>query len=163
MAEMTIASVNGEWMNNWFTAEAEDPAFRPTFTIDGETGDTDETAGRLGALIAALDADVVALMEAPSRKAELELFIARYLSDNGDARYKCLLGDTGGAQKLGLLYRPDVAQFSLTLADNISEILDPWLADVDGDAVSTSTGSPGHRWSPRPTSAVSRSRSSSPI
>jgi predicted extracellular nuclease len=136
MPEISIASVNGEWMNNWFTADAEDPAFTPVFHEDGHApGNTDEAATRLAGLITALDADVVALMEAPSREAELRLFIDRYLTDNGTGRYECVIGDSGGAQKLALLYKPDVALFALAPAVEIGEVVDPWLADVDGDAV----------------------------
>jgi hypothetical protein len=89
MPEVIIASVNGEWMNDWFTADAEAPGFKQQFSHDGEpSGDTDEAAGRLARLISALAADGVALMEAPSRAAELQLFIDRYLTDSGTARYR---------------------------------------------------------------------------
>lgn len=136
MPEMTIASVNGEWMNDWFTADAEAPDFKQQFSHDGEpSGDTDQAAGRLARLISALDADVVALMEAPSRAAELRLFIDRYLTDSGTARYRFLIGDSGGAQKLALLYKPGVADFELAPSIDIGEVVDPWMADVDGDAV----------------------------
>jgi endonuclease/exonuclease/phosphatase family metal-dependent hydrolase len=134
MTEITIASVNGEWMNNWFTGDDEAAEFGQTFFIDGERGDTAEAAGRLAALITSLDADIIALMEAPSRAGELELFVDKYLSDAG---YRFILGDSGGAQKLALLFRPNVAPFELAPGDDahIAELVTPWDADVDGDAV----------------------------
>ena len=107
MADLRIATVNGEWMNDWFTADAEaGVAFKPPLIRDGEAHDTAQAAGRLGAMIRAIDAEVIALVEAPSRLAELEVFVAEYLSENGTPRYACLLGDSGGSQKLGLLTNP---------------------------------------------------------
>jgi predicted extracellular nuclease len=135
MPEVTVASINGEWMNDWFTPDSEAPAFKPQFSRDGEQGDTDQAAQRLAGLISALNADVVALMEAPSRAQELSLFLDRHLSNGGVAQYQFLLGDSGGAQKLALLYKPEVASFGLVPSTEITELLEPWLADVDGDAV----------------------------
>jgi hypothetical protein len=129
MTDITIASVNGEWMNNWFSADAEQAAFRSEFVLDGQVGDTDEAAGRLAGLIDSLNADVVALMEAPSREAELELFLTEYLTGSG---YECLIGDSGGAQKLALLYRPDVIRFG---AEPRAALSERWDADVDGDLI----------------------------
>jgi endonuclease/exonuclease/phosphatase family metal-dependent hydrolase len=133
MARVRICSVNGEWMNDWFTADA-DPAvnWRPQFTRDGQINDTEQTAGRLAAMIGAIDADVVALQEGPSRAAELELFVRDHLADE----YDLFLGDSGAAQKLGLLYKPGAVE-SAQLAPHavIQDLIDDWEADVDGDAV----------------------------
>jgi endonuclease/exonuclease/phosphatase family metal-dependent hydrolase len=127
-----ICSVNGEWMNDWFTADAEAAAFRPQFERDGETNNTAETAGRLARMITAVDPDVLAIEEAPSRPAELALFVHDHLAD----AYEHVLGDSGGAQKLALLYKPSAVE-SAALAPHaeIADLIDPWEADVDGDAV----------------------------
>jgi endonuclease/exonuclease/phosphatase family metal-dependent hydrolase len=132
MPRLRICSVNAEWMNDWFTPDAEAAAFRPQFTRDGEVNDTDVTAGRLAAMIEAIDPDVVAIQEAPSRIAELELFVDEFLGEGFDY----FLGDTGGAQKLALLYRPAaVESAALARHGQIRDLIDPWEADVDGDAV----------------------------
>jgi hypothetical protein len=96
--ELSIATVNGEWMNDWFTPDAEPAQFRAQFSRDGEIGDTYEAASRLAGLINALGADVVALVEAPSRAAELALFVDRYLTTSASPTYRFLLGDAGGSQ-----------------------------------------------------------------
>jgi hypothetical protein len=100
MPRIRIGSVKAEWMNDWFTADAETVAFRPTFTR--EVNDTAETAGRLAAMVTAIDPDVVAIEEGPSRPAELQLFVDDYLAGG----FGSFLGDSGGAQKLGLLSKP---------------------------------------------------------
>src|SRR5262245_60946313 len=106
MARITIATVNGEGMNDWFTQDAEAPDWKATFSPDGVVNDTHVTAGRLGALIRSLNADVVAVQEGPSRLAELGLFVDRYLANAGQPLYRHFLGDTGAPQKVGLLYKP---------------------------------------------------------
>ena len=83
MPTRRICSFNGEWMNDWFTPDAEAAAFRPTFVRDNHVNNTAQTVGRAGALLRALDADIIALQEAPSRAAELAIFIQDQLSDNG--------------------------------------------------------------------------------
>jgi endonuclease/exonuclease/phosphatase family metal-dependent hydrolase len=135
MPELTITTINGVWMNDWFTPDAEPAAFTPSFTRDGDTGVTGEAAGRLARLIRSIDADVVALVEAPSRAAELSLFIKEYLTESGAAQYDFVLGDSGGSQKLALLFKPDTAAFGLTPSTEAATLLEPWQADVDGAAV----------------------------
>jgi hypothetical protein len=46
-----------------------------------------------------------------------------------------LIGDSGGAQKLAVLYRPEVVAVDLTPSTEVNDLIQPWLADVDGDAV----------------------------
>jgi endonuclease/exonuclease/phosphatase family metal-dependent hydrolase len=131
VARYVFATVNGEWMNDWFTPDSADGvAWRPTFVRDGEECDTERAAGLLAGLIADLDADVVALEEAPSRAAELALFVDTHLA----GRYRFLIGDSGGSQKLGLLVKPAV-EAELEAPAGLADLIEPWLADVDGDAV----------------------------
>jgi endonuclease/exonuclease/phosphatase family metal-dependent hydrolase len=131
MTQIRICSLNAEWMNDWFTSDSEVAAFKPTFTRDEVENDTAETAGRLAAMINAIDPDVLAIQEGPSRNAELGLFVHDYLS----GAYEHFLGDTGAAQKLGLLYKPDaVDSASLAPHADIEDLIDPWDADVDGNA-----------------------------
>jgi endonuclease/exonuclease/phosphatase family metal-dependent hydrolase len=123
-------------MNDWFTPGSGPAAFRPTFSKDGHVNDTDRTATRASALIRAIDPDLVALQEAPSRPEEMALFIQRYLVDGGTPRYQFLLGDSGGAQKLALLCKPgSVGNIGLAPHSSITGLIDPWLSDVNGDAV----------------------------
>jgi endonuclease/exonuclease/phosphatase family metal-dependent hydrolase len=132
MASLRICSINAEWMNDWFTPDSQPAAFRPQFTRDGEVNDTAETAGRLAAMIQEIQPDVVAIQEAPSRSAELGLFVQDFLADAFDY----LLGDSGGAQKLGLLYNPaTVESAGLAPHSEVQDLIDPWDADVDGDAI----------------------------
>lgn len=134
MPTIRVCSCNGEWMNDWFTPDAEAAALRPVFTRDGHVSSTQATAGRLAAELRAIDADIVALQEAPSRPAELQLFIEHFLSDAGVARYQFFLGDSGGAQKLGLLYKPgSIDSAQLAPSPTITTLLEPWDADVNGD------------------------------
>ena len=91
MPTVTICGFNVEWMNDWFTADADPVAFRPTFTRDGHTSNTPQTATRTAAVIRAIDPDIMAISEGPSRPAELELFIHDYLSENGQPLYEFFL------------------------------------------------------------------------
>ncbi|MBF8193568.1 endonuclease [Nonomuraea sp. K274] len=122
-------------MNDWFTADAQTAAFKPAFFRDGERGVTAEAAGRLAGLISAIDADIIALVEAPSRPAELALFINEYLSSGGSATYDFVMGDSGGSQKLALLFKPGQVAAGLAPLADVAPFIEPWLADVDGDAV----------------------------
>jgi endonuclease/exonuclease/phosphatase family metal-dependent hydrolase len=121
-------------MNSWFTADGTPAALLPTFKLPGETqsNSTSKTASRLAALIRAIDADILAVQEAPSRKEELDLFITTHLTGPSGPLYKCILGDSGGAQKLAVLYKGSVAA-SLTASVGLKTLLDAWSADVDGD------------------------------
>lgn len=135
MPSVKICSANMEWMNDWFTSDSIPvPAFRPTFTKDGHTSITADIATRAAAMIRAINPDVLAIQEAPSRKAELDLFIQTYLSDDGAPLYQSFLGDSGGAQKLGLLYKPGaVDSAALAPHTSIQNLIDDWQADVNGD------------------------------
>jgi endonuclease/exonuclease/phosphatase family metal-dependent hydrolase len=127
LGNVRICSVNVEWMNDWFTSDDEPVGFRSTFRRDGQVNDTAVTAGRLAAMLHAIDADVIAIQEGPSRAAELKLFVDAYL----DGAYQFFHGDSGGQQKLALLYRNGMSAARVEPA----ELTSAWQADVDGDAV----------------------------
>ncbi|MBI3079398.1 MAG: endonuclease/exonuclease/phosphatase family protein [Deltaproteobacteria bacterium] len=136
MATLTICSFNIEWMNDWFTSGTGPARFLREFTKDGHRNDTHITASRAAAVVRAVDPDILAIQEAPSRPEELDLFIRDDLSDSGSPRYKFFLGDSGAAQKLALLYKPgSVASAQLTPHAEIGTLIDPWLSDVNGDGV----------------------------
>src|SRR5262245_15774467 len=122
-------------MNSWFTTDGTPAAFLPTFKLPGETqsNSTSKTASRLAAVIRAINPDIVALQEAPSRIEELNLFIATHLAGPGGPLYNGILGDSGGAQKLALLYKPSSVTASLAPSSQLATLLNPWSADVDGD------------------------------
>src|SRR5262245_45774396 len=107
MPKLRVASINGEWMNSWFTPDGTTAAFVEKFKLPGEsqTNSTVKTASRLAAVIRAIDPDILAMQEAPSRKEELDLFIATYMAGSSGPIYDGILGDAGGAQKLALLYK----------------------------------------------------------
>src|SRR5262245_52928975 len=132
--KIRVASINGEWMNNWFTPGDGPAGFLAKFQMPGggALNDTAKAAGKLAAEILAVDPDVLALEEAPSRKAELDLFVQTYLSTPAGPRYATILGDSGGAQKLAVLYKPQVVGAALAPGSQIATLLDPWEADVDG-------------------------------
>ena len=134
MPSIRVASINGEWMNSWFTADGQPVAFVNTFKLPGESASnsSSKTATKLAALITAINPDILAMQEAPSRKEELDLFVSQYLSDPSGPRYATILGDSGGAQKLALLYKPAKITASLAPSTTLTTLLDPWQADVDG-------------------------------
>lgn len=84
MPIIKIASFNIEWMNDWFTNGSGQVAFKPTFTRDGHTSNTHETASRVADTIREIDPDILAIQEGPSRPEEMALFIQNYLSNNGE-------------------------------------------------------------------------------
>src|SRR5437867_13453558 len=75
MPSLRIASINGEWMNNWFTSDGLPAGFLPSFRRPGKTPGTPAhptatTAQRLANEIIAINPDILAIQEAPSRKAD---------------------------------------------------------------------------------------------
>ena len=139
MPEIRICSFNVEWMNDWFVSGTGPAAFKTQFQDRDSSymNNTDATATRTAAVIRAIDPDIVGMQEAPSRQEELDLFVAKYLADtNGQPLYNALLGDSGAAQKLGVLYKPgSVTSATLAPHASITNLIDPWMSDVDGDAV----------------------------
>jgi endonuclease/exonuclease/phosphatase family metal-dependent hydrolase len=137
MPILRVASANLEWMNYWFTNDSEAAAWKPAFNQDGQNNNTAKTAKRAAAMIKAINPDVLAIQEGPSREGELALFIKDHLADGqGNPLYKFFLSDSGGQQRVGLLYKPGVvAAASLAPHPTITDLIDPWEADVDGDMV----------------------------
>ena len=134
-----LATVNGEWMNDWFTLDAESVGWRDTFQEENESVNVETVAAKLAGMIKELDADVIALQEGPSRQEELALLCTDFLNANGSAasKYSCLLSDHGGQQHVGLLWRSAKLKASLVPRDKTLDqsLLGEWEADADGDAV----------------------------
>ena len=135
MPTIRVASANLEWMNYWFTNDSDPVDWKTTFTQDGQTNNTAKTAKRAAAMIKAINPDILAVEEGPSRDGELALFIKDHLSDaQGNPLYQFILSDSGGAQRPALLYKPGaVTSASLAPHPSITNLIDPWEADVDGD------------------------------
>jgi len=135
MPTLRIASANLEWMNYWFTNDSDPVDWKPTFIQDGQSNNTAKTAQRAANMIRAIDPDILGVQEGPSREGELALFIKDYLADAaGQPLYQFFLSDSGGQQRVALLYKPgSVASASLAPHPSITNLIDPWEADVDGD------------------------------
>jgi endonuclease/exonuclease/phosphatase family metal-dependent hydrolase len=138
MPTLTLASWNVEWMNDWFVSDTSGPAqFKASFRDRDHpqyTNDPLVAARRVATVIRTINPDVLAIQEGPSRLAELELFVQRFLADsNGVARYRAFLGDTGDSQKVGLLCKATLGATRVAAAD-LGPLIAPWPADVDGDA-----------------------------
>ena len=129
---MRILNWNIEWMNRWFSGNA-NPKWGSNSLTEAKAR---EAAGRVARVIKAIDPDLVCLQEGPSATEEMDLFLTEFLADaNGAPLYTALIGKDGGAQKLygmakvgGLVTHMDYALDQKTL-----ELEDVWDADVDGD------------------------------
>ncbi len=128
---MKIANWNIEWMNHWFTGDAEGPPrFRDADQIPGVT-DIDGLARRVANVIRGLDADVVTVQEGPSRKSEMALFVTEYLGGDYD-----VLGPTGERQqRLYALVRKggDVVRASRVYGTGAVDFAEAWDVDVTGN------------------------------
>ncbi|WP_119167281.1 endonuclease/exonuclease/phosphatase family protein [Algihabitans albus] len=139
MPTLKIANWNVEWMNRWFTA---DNAGAPQLRRSEEVGGVSDLPGlciRVAAVIEAMNADIVALQEGPSRKSEMVLFITQFLGD----RY-AVEGPAGaGQQKLYTLIKrssdavADVFRITQELGLDFEA---DWEVDVDRDLVLDSYG-----------------------
>ena len=129
---MKLANWNVEWMNKWFTADVDAPAFKPAADA-ARSGITDlpALAGRVGAVVEAIDPDVLCIQEGPSRVEEMRLFVDGVL----DGRYE-VYGPSGtGAQKLYALVKKGGAVATVGFpppAERI-DLGEVWEVDVDGD------------------------------
>ncbi len=138
MPVLTVASWNLEWMNDWFAADSQVAAFKPTFSdrdIPNHQNNTQATAQRVASVIRAINPDVLAVQEAPSRLAELQLFVNQFLvTPSHQPRYTAFLGSTGAQQKVGLLVKTSLPATRLS-DQQIDALLAPWHADIDGNSV----------------------------
>lgn len=133
MPGLTDASFNIEWMNRWLGTDETAPAFRASFDDEGQLNDPRITAGRAAAVIRAVDPDVLAIQEGPSRDGEPRLFAEEFLADAGAPRYEWFVGD-GGQRKLGPLHKPGLVTATLPAPASLTPLTEPFPADVDCDA-----------------------------
>lgn len=129
MPKFTVASFNIEWMNHWFGTDSAPAAWRAK-TAEG--ADVPMIARRAAKVIEAIRPNLLAIQEGPSRIDEMELFVNDYLGGN----YAVLGGTSGGQQRPYVLYAAStVTSAALVSSSELSMLLDPWMVDVDGDAV----------------------------
>lgn len=132
MATVKIANWNIEWMNRWFTGDNDGaPRFKPSSEISGVT-DIAALAGRVANVVTALNADILAVQEGPSRRTEMALFVRDFLNDGYE-----IVGPAGkGQQKLYALLNKQSAV--VTGATRLEQDLgidfdDVWEVDIDAD------------------------------
>lgn len=128
---MKIVNWNIEWMNRWFSGN-NNPKWGSGYLTETEAK---TAAQKVANVIDKLDPDLLCIQEGPSAIQEMQLFIDDFLSDEGVARYKALIGKAGGAQKLYVLTKVGgkvdaIDHASDTLSRELEEV---WFADVDGD------------------------------
>lgn len=128
---MKIMNWNLEWMNNWFSGNENPRWGSRSLTAD----DARVCAAKAAAVINDIHPDLLCLQEGPSAMAEMDLFLADFLSNNGVPQYEAIIGADGGAQKLYVLRRIDGLVAAMDRAtDPVTESLaDVWDADVNGD------------------------------
>ncbi|MHC0054184.1 endonuclease/exonuclease/phosphatase family protein [Actibacterium sp. D379-3] len=129
---MKIVNWNIEWMNRWFSGNA-----MPIWSSTSLSSDQAQTVARKVAnVIRALDPDILSLQEGPSALAEMQLFLAGFLSDaTGGPLYEPLISADGGAQKLYVMRKIGGQAAAMDYAtDPLTQALrDGWQADVNGD------------------------------
>jgi endonuclease/exonuclease/phosphatase family metal-dependent hydrolase len=129
---------NMEWMNDLFVPDSQAVAFRP----DGEATAHDGSASvktrrtHLAGVINEVAADVVVIVEGPSRPAELQLFFDTDVTGTWNTHLKTT---SGQQQNIGVAVRVDTGKFAaqalsaLTWPD--ATAFAPFLADTDNDDV----------------------------
>jgi endonuclease/exonuclease/phosphatase family metal-dependent hydrolase len=127
MPKLRVVSANLEWMNRWFTADPDPVAWRQPYQSEDEWLDPQEAAQRAARMLHAIDGDVIAIQEGPSRPAELQLFVADHLPG-----YQSFLSASGGQQKLGVLVRNGLPA---AVAASEQILSSPWSAAIVGPAV----------------------------
>jgi endonuclease/exonuclease/phosphatase family metal-dependent hydrolase len=128
---MKIMNWNLEWMNNWFSGNENPRWGSRSLTAD----DARVCAAKAAAVINDIHPDLLCLQEGPSAMAEMDLFLADFLSNAGVPQYEAIIGADGGAQKLYVLRRIDGLVAAMDRAtDPVTQALaDVWDADVNGD------------------------------
>ena len=127
MPKLRVVSANLEWMNRWFTPDPQPPTWRQPYQSEGEWLDPQEAAGRAARMLQAIDGDVIAIQEGPSRPAELQLFLEDHLPG-----YQPFLSASGGQQKLGVLVREGLGAAVAAPEPIFSS---PWSAAILGGPI----------------------------
>ncbi len=131
---MQLVNWNIEWMNDWFVPIREGgPAWRTDNPTKG-IADVRALAERVAGVIRDLRPDVLAVQEGPSRKGEMELFVADHL----DGAFE-VFGPTGnGTQRLFTLVRKNgpVEQAARFWPEPEEiDFAQSWQVDVAGDLI----------------------------
>lgn len=140
MATLKLVVWNMEWLNDLFVAENKPAAFRPD---TDKTGHSDATVKQrcddLIAILNLLDADIVVIVEGPSRAAELQLLFD-HPALNGT--WQTHLQNSGQQQEIGLAVRVDRQRFqnppfrAFDTDDPVKfPAFDTFQADLDEDSV----------------------------
>lgn len=128
---MKIMNWNIEWMNKWFSGN-NNPVWG-SGSLSAERAKI--CATKVAAVIDDIAPDLLCIQEGPSATAEMDLFIAEFLSDSNGPLFEYIIGADGGAQKLYILRRLDGAFAAMDLAiDPLTQgLAELWDADVNGD------------------------------
>lgn len=102
MAELKIASFNGEWMTNLFVGTRAEFYQGPSLKggLGAKPKDCQKVCGRIAGVIADLRAHIIGIEEGPPRKAQMELFVNDYL----DGAYD-VFSMEDGSQSIHVLVR----------------------------------------------------------
>lgn len=129
---MKILNWNIEWMNDWFSGNAQ-PRWGSSSL---EADEARIVAGKVADVIRDTAPDLICLQEGPSAMAEMELFLSEFLTDdNDDPLFEPLIGFDGAAQKMYVLRRIGglVAAMDYATDAATQDLAAGWLADVSGD------------------------------
>lgn len=128
---MKIMNWNIEWMNNWFSGND-----NPVWGSNSLSANRARTcATKAAAVITDVAPDLLCIQEGPSAAAEMDLFLADFLSDANGPFFESIMGSDGGAQKLYVLRHRDGAFSAMDrVTDPLTQgLADLWDADVNGD------------------------------
>ena len=130
---MRLMNWNIEWMNNWFVGNGRVEWRQSHRGIE----DVRTLAQRVANVILTIDPDVLTIQEGPSDFREMELFVNDFLvNQDGQRIFELFGGLDGGAQKIYALVKNGGRYQNPRLVDDnlTNQLLEEWLADVDGDA-----------------------------
>lgn len=128
---MKIMNWNVEWMNKWFSGND-----NPVWGSNSLSASRAQTcAAKTAAVITDVAPDLLCVQEGPSAIAEMDLFLADFLSDANGPFFEMIIGSDGGAQKLYVLRRREGAFIAMDRAIDplTQDLASPWDADVNGD------------------------------
>ncbi len=128
---MKIMNWNIEWMNKWFSGN-DNPSWGSNSL---SANDARACAGKVAAVINDVTPDLLCIQEGPSATAEMDLFLADFLSDANGPFFEAIIGSDGGAQKLYVLRHRDGAFSAMDRATDpvTQDLAELWDADVNGD------------------------------